>query len=165
MATSLLATSTLPGYRAGRDAQFKALETYRPFYSPAQFDLFSRIEHGASDSKAMTLLLLLIPTTLALRFLFRKQRLNLAETGAMVCYLYGVASFVGLAVGIPIVLAGWPAAEAPVSLSINAVFMVHIGFGVFGRSFRTAWRMLWGWFVGILGMQGLLILVPYVLAR
>ncbi|HEY4306378.1 MAG TPA: DUF3667 domain-containing protein [Gemmatimonadaceae bacterium] len=164
-ALSLLLSSSLPAYKLAREEQFKAMDTYRQIYSPKQFELFSSIEHSASDSKALVLVLLLIPATLTLRFMFRKQRLNLAEMGAVVCYMFGVTTFATVVIGVPLALLGKVGVESTLGLVLTFAFMLHFAFGLFGRSFTTAWRAVWGLMSGMFLMQGTLMVIPYILAR
>jgi hypothetical protein len=165
VALSLVLSSALPDFKAAHDAQLRNLEAYRPIYSAKQFDLFVAIEHSATESKALMLALLLIPTTLTMRFLFRRQRLNIAETGALVCYMYGVSTFVMLPVAVAIALAGYANAETTLAMISMVAFLLHIAFGVYGRSFSTAWRSVWAGFLGLLLMQVGLVIAPYVIAR
>lgn len=165
VALSLLVTTALPDYQAARDAQFKQLDAYRGLYSTTQFDFFVRLEHTAAESKALLLTILLIPTTLTMRFMFRKHRLNLAETGAVVSYMYGTATFVGLLFSVPLLLMGRPNDETTVAMILTAVFLIHLAFGVYGRSFSTTWRALWAGTLGLLFMQVCLIITPFLIAR
>lgn len=164
VAFSLLMSNALPQYRAARDEQLKALDQYRHLYSPAQFELFAKIEHTVIEDKTLVLVALLIPVSLALRFVFRKQRLNLAEIGTIVCYTYGLATFVTVAISAPIALTGRTHFESAISMVLMIAFVIHVSFGVFGKSFSTTWRALWGNLLGLLLMQGTLMALPYLLA-
>jgi hypothetical protein len=164
-ALSLLLSGALPQYKAARDEQFKSLDTYHMIYTPAQFELFSKVERTATSNATIIIIALLIPVSLALRFVFRKKGLNLAETGAMVCYMYGLTTFVALAIAVPIALTGQSHLESTIGMIMSLAFIIHVSFGMFGRSFSTAWRALWGNLLGLLLMQAVLIVIPYVFAR
>lgn len=162
VALTLLLANVIPSYMTVRDEQIRSLDQYRTLYSPAQYDYFVRIEHDVMQDKALMLVLLLVPTTLTMRFLFRKQKLNLAEMGTLVCYLTGTSTFVGLLIGLPAVLMGMANAEMTLALVTTFVVLIHFSYGMFGRSFRTTWRALWAFFCGMLLMQAALIAAPYI---
>ena len=165
VAVTLLLATMIPSYAAMREEQMKALDQYRGLYSPGQYQFFVKLEHEATVNKALMLVMLLVPTTLTMRFLFRKQKLNLAETGALACYMYGAGTYIGLVFSVPLAFSARANADLTISIVTSIGILIYFSWGVYGRSFRTTWRAVWAFFCALLLMQAALVIAPYVFAR
>jgi hypothetical protein len=70
-----------------------------------------------------------------------------------------------LPIAVALSLSGRPNTETTLAMVAMVVFLLHITFGVYGRTFSAAWRALWAGFLGLLLMQLGLVVAPYLLAR
>ena len=134
-------------------------------YSPAQIDVFMRIEQLITTNKFAMDAFLVVPIVLSLRFLFRKQRVNLAELGVFACYTFGQATLVTILVGLPLLF--FPAASlySAIFIATTLGYLVYAGIGFFGKGVGTVLRLGGSVALGLILMNGLTYTLPFVLAR
>ena len=134
-------------------------------YSPAQIGVFMRIEELITTNKFAMDAFLLVPIVLSLRFLFRKQRVNLAELGVFACYTFGQATLVTILVGLPLLF--FPAASlySALFMAITLGYLVYAGVGFFGKGVGTVLRLGGSVALGLVLMDGLTYALPFILAR
>jgi len=139
--------------------------TYRLVYSAAQLDVFHRISDLITTNKFAMDTFLLVPMVLALRFLFRKRGFNLAEIGVFVFYTIGQATLLSVVIGTPLMLVASAKFESGLFIIASIGYLLYAGLGVFGRSFGTAMRLLGSAVLGLILMDGVAFLIPFVVAR
>jgi hypothetical protein len=134
-------------------------------YSPAQIEMFLRIENLITTNKFAMDAFLLVPIVLSLRFLFRKRNVNLAELGVFACYTFGQATLVTILVGLPLLF--FPAATlySAMFIAITLGYLVYAGVGFFGRGSGTVLRLAGSVVLGLILMDGLTYTLPFILAR
>lgn len=134
-------------------------------YSPAQIEIFLRIEQLITTNKFAMDAFLLVPIVLSLRLLFRKQNVNLAELAVFACYTFGQATIVTILVGLPLLL--FPAATlySAMFMAITLGYLVYAGIGFFGKGAGTVFRLAGSVALGLILMDGLTYTLPFVLAR
>jgi len=165
-AFSLLRATLTPGTRqqlADMNASMKPLLS--TIYSPAQLDLFLRIEDAITTNKFAMDAFLLVPIVLSLRFLFRKRNVNLAELGVFACYTFGQATLVTILIGIPLMFVGSPALYSTVFVTVTLGYLIYAGIGFFGAGVGTVIRLVVTVLLGLVLMDGITYLLPFLLAR
>ena len=106
-----------------------------------------------------------IDIALSLRFVFRKQRINLAETTVFTCFAIGQATLVSVVVGTPLMLVASARVESALFIAASIGYLFYAGLGFFGRSFGTGLRLIGSVVLGIALADGVAFLLPFVLAR
>jgi hypothetical protein len=134
-------------------------------YSPAQIELFLRIESAITTNKFAMDAFLLVPIVLSLRFLFRKRDVNLAELAVFACYTFGQATLVTILLGLPMMLVGSATLYSAVFVTVTLSYLMYAGIGFFGAGLGTVLRLGGSVVLGLILMDGVTYLLPFVLAR
>ena len=134
-------------------------------YSPAQIDVFLRIESLITTNKFAMDAFLLVPIVLSLRFLFRKQKVNLAELGVFACYTFGQATLVMILLGTPLMFFSAASLYSGIFIAVTLGYLVYSGVGFFGRGAGTVLRLAGSVLLGLILMDGLTYTIPFIVAR
>jgi hypothetical protein len=134
-------------------------------YNPAQLDVFLRIQNVITTNKFAMDAFLLVPIVLALRFLFRRRNVNLAELAVFVCYTFGQATLVTILVGLPLMLVKSPALYSTIFVLATLGYLLYSGIGFFGAGVGTVLRLAGSVVIGLILMNGVTYTLPFLLAR
>jgi len=134
-------------------------------YSPAQIDVFLRIENLITTNKFAMDAFLLVPIVLSLRLLFRKHKVNLAELGVFACFTFGQATLVTILLGLPLLLFPSATVYSALFMTITLGYLVYSGIGFFGRGAGTILHLAGSVVLGLVLMDGLTYTLPFIVAR
>lgn len=160
---SLLRSSLNPREREYVDHVLKSDPVVMDLFGKPRYEMFMQIQQFVTSNKFVFDALLLIPVALAIRFLFRKKNLNLAEASVFTAYALGAATFLSILITLPWHLMGNEQDAGRVSVLISVAYVLYAGSGVFGKSVGTAFRLLVAYAVGLLAMTWGTAAIPFIL--
>jgi hypothetical protein len=165
-AASLLRSALIPGEKAALDAKFTHPDpVLLEFFGTARWAMYTDLAKFVAYNKLVFDAAMLIPIMLAVRFLFRKRGVNLAESGVFTAYTFGEATFISVVTTAPFHLMGMEGVAPGVMMLVIAGYLLYAGFGMFGRSFSVAWRVLLALVVGMSAISFGVGLIPFLLIR